>query len=94
MKMLTPIVYTCSTDLFTDKEIEETEPLCDIEVPEDIVRAYYESDPGFAEETSDELGIPVSEATFEKWYYEVYTAESMMGLYDFAKKHGYQPKLI
>lgn len=90
-KMLTPCMYTCDTDLFTQEEIEDTEPLCNLEIPERIVRAYYESDPDFALETADVFKEPVEEATFEQWYYGVYTAESMTGLYWFARENGYHP---
>ena len=90
-KMLTPCMYASDTDLYTEEELDETEPLCALAIPEHIVRSFYNAYPELAEETASELGIPVEQATFEKWYNEVYTAESMTGLYYYAVKHGFQP---
>ena len=90
-KMLTPVMYTCNTYLFNEDDIDNTEPLCALPIPERIVRGYYNAYPEFARETSEELGIPIEDVTFENWYEEVYTAESMDGLYSYAVKHGFQP---
>ena len=90
-KMLTPVMYTCNTYLFNEDDIDNTEPLCSLAIPEWIVRGYYNYYPEFAKETAHELNIPVEQATFERWYNEVYTAEDMDGLYDYALKHGFQP---
>lgn len=49
--------------------------LVDIDVPEDILRAYY-----FEELAEDFDNIP-----FEKWYYEESTADDMDGLFGFTE---------
>ena len=91
-KMLTPAMYDVDTGLFTEEEIESAdEAIVDIDIPEWIVRAYYEANPKFAKDTARELRIPVEEATFERWYTEVYVADDMDGLCTFARMNGFEP---
>ena len=90
--MIEVCIYCDSTDLYTEEEIE-TENLCYLEFPEKIVREWYkQSEQLFVSDTARELRIPESEATFEKWLADVYTADDTDGLYDFARAKGFQAR--
>ena len=85
-------VYACDTDLLTDEQREsfDYEPLTVILVPESIARAFY-NDTDAAEEVAEELQIPAAQATFQKWYSAVYTADSTVGLWAYCVTRGYTP---
>ena len=86
-------VYADTTDIFTEEEIEETDcNLVDLDIPENIVMAYYEQHKEDCDaETNSDIGVPLDQCTFEQWQEEVYTADSVIGLYDFAIEHGFTP---
>ena len=88
-KTIAFVVYACETNLLTDEEREsgDYEPLADIEIPENVARAFYE-ETNARQEVAEELGIPEQDATFEMWHDAVYTADSTVGLCEFARKHG------
>ena len=86
-------VYADTTDLFTEDELEETGcNLVDLDIPDNIVRAYYEQHKEDCDaDTNNDLGVPLDQCTFEQWQEEVYTADGTMELYYFAIEHGYIP---
>lgn len=86
------LVYTHETNLLTEEEREsyEYDPTIYVTIPEEILRAFYEYN-DCAEEVAEELGIHSADATFEQWYYEVYTADSTTGLCQFSRDHGFEP---
>lgn len=88
-KTIAFVVYACETNLLTDEEREsgDYEPLADIEIPEAVARAFYDETDA-RKEVAEELGIPEQDATFEMWHDAVYTADSTVGLCEFARKHG------
>lgn len=89
-KLIPVCVYKDSTNLFTPEEIE-ADNLTGLMFPEWIVRMWYETNKQeFDLDTKHELKIPLEECTFEKWYNEVYTADDMDGLYDYAARIGFQ----
>ena len=89
--MITVTLYCDSTDLYTEDEIMQ-ENLCDLEFPEEIVRAWYKAhEAQFIEEQRQELG-KYTEPSFETWLHLVYTADDFDGLYDFAiTEYEFQP---
>ena len=86
--MLTVTVYADTTGLFTEEQINWLLDgpsvwgnICDILVPESIVREWYEK---YYED----------DETFEEWFHEIYTCDDTDGLYEFAaKRMGVNPQL-
>ena len=93
MDELIPVcVYCDSTGLYTEDECAY-ENLCEIMFPKWIVEKWYEINKKACDaESIRELGIPESEASFEVWYNDVYTADGTDGLYDFAVENGFVGK--
>lgn len=91
-RMYAITVYACETGLLTEEQRAtfDYEPLTEILIPESIAIAFYE-DINAAEEVAEELQIPVEQATFRKWYNEVYTADSTVGLWAYCVSRGYTP---
>lgn len=84
------VVYADTTDLFTEEEIIETGNLVELDIPESIVRDWYEQDRAEHEEqTAADLGIPLEECSFEQWRDNVYTADETQDLYDYAVMRGW-----
>ena len=90
MKMVNIGMYADQTGLYTEDELSE-DNWCDLYIPERIVRQWYEVN-NLAEETADELGIPIEEATFERWLNEVSNGDDTDGLYLYSIANGYTPK--
>lgn len=88
-KMLTVTMYCDQTPLYSEREIEE-ENLCDLDFPEEIVRAWYaEHEEDCIAEQRQELG-KYTEPSFESWFYDVCTADAFDGFYEFAAERGYE----
>lgn len=82
--MIPVCVYKDSTDLFTEEEILR-DNLTDLLFPKSIVVEWYERHKEDLDATTaHELGIPLSECNFDRWYNEVSTAIDTDGLYVFA----------
>lgn len=88
-KMIVIGMYADQTGLYTEDELAR-DNWCELEIPERIVRQWYEEN-NLAKETAYELGIPIEEATFERWLDEVYWGESTDGLFQFALDNGSLP---
>ena len=90
-KMLAVTVYADTTGLFTEEQINWLLDgpsvwgnICDILVPESIVREWYEKYCADDDEAD----------TFEKWFKEVYTCDDTDGLHEFAaERMGADPQL-
>ena len=83
-------MYADQTGLYTEDELA-WDNWCELEIPEWIVRQWYEAN-DLAKETADELGIPIEEATFERWLNEVSNGDDTDGLYLYSIANGYTPK--
>lgn len=90
MKMIVIGMYADQTGLYTEDELAR-DNWCELEIPERIVRQWYEVN-NLAKETADELGIPIEEATFERWLNEVSNGDDTDGLFQFSVDNGYTPK--
>lgn len=87
---MTLTVYADTTGLFTEEELW-VDNLCDLEVPEEIVREYYEK---YKDELEGECVSNGYEPSFENWYTAVYTADSTDDFIAFAEdQYGYKPIL-
>ena len=91
MKTVKVGMYADQTGLFTEYELYD-ENFVELIIPEWIVRKWYEEN-DLAEETADVLGIPIEEATFEKWLDEVSYGDDTDGLFDFAIDNGSKPTI-
>ena len=58
-----------------------------------VIDYYYENEADFQEETAMELGKPINECTFDDWFNDVCTADSVEGLFEFALWCGFTPHL-
>lgn len=90
MKMIVIGMYADQTGLYTEDELA-WDNWCELEIPERIVRQWYEEN-NLAEETAEELCIPIEEATFERWLKGVCWGEDTDGLFQFSVDNGYTPK--
>ena len=90
MKLIEIGIYADQTGLYTEDELA-LDNWCELEIPEWIVRQWYEAN-DLAKETADELGIPIEEATFERWLNEVSNGDDTDGLYLYSIANGYTPK--
>ena len=88
-KMIVIGMYADQTGLYTEDELSK-DNWCDLYIPERIVRQWYEEN-DLAKETAKELGIPIEEATFERWLNEVCWGEDTDGLFQFALDNGSLP---
>ena len=89
MKTVNIGMYADQTGLFTEDELS-FDNWVDLYIQEWIARKWYEEN-SLDEETATELGIPLEEATFEKWLNEVSYGDDTDGLYDFAIANGDRP---
>lgn len=89
-KMIVIGMYADQTGLYTEDELA-WDNWCELEIPERIVRQWYEVN-DLAKGTADELGIPIEEATFERWLNEVSNGDDTDGLFQFSVDNGYTPK--
>ena len=89
-EMITMVVYTSDTPLFSEKLLEETECLIDLPFPEEMVREFYEANKNDFDKDCDEWHpeVPMEDRNFEVWL-DSYIAESTVGLYGFCAKRGY-----
>ena len=92
MKMINIGMYADQTGLFSNRELDEDNWEV-FEIPEWIVRKWFE-DNLLANETAQELDIPIEEATFERWLHEVSYGDDTDGLYWFSIEHGYIPESL
>lgn len=88
-KMIEVGMYADQTGLFSESELSD-ENWCEMLFPEWLVRKWFEEN-HLANETSQELKIPVEEATFELWLSEVSYSGDTDGLYLYALQHGVTP---
>ena len=91
-EMLTVCVHSDTTGLYSEDECG-FDNLCDLAFPRWIVGKYYEqSKDVYDMETSKELGIPVEECTFNRWFSDVCVADDFDELFEFALEHGFEAK--
>jgi hypothetical protein len=88
-KMIEVGMYADQTGLFSESELSD-ENWCEMLFPEWLVRKWFEEN-HLVNETSQELKIPVEEATFELWLSEVSYSGDTDGLYLYALQHGVKP---
>lgn len=89
MKTIAIGMYADQTRLFTESELNFDNWVV-LDIQEWIVRKWYEEN-NLAEETAEELEIPLEEATFEKWLHEVSCGDDTDGLFYFAIENGDRP---
>lgn len=90
-KLVSVGMYADTTGLLSDDEMLY-DNWVDVLVPVRLVKKWYEEN-NLAEDTANELEIPVSECTWEKWLNEVSWGEDTDGLYDFCIANGYTPDI-
>ena len=89
-KMVLVGLYCDTTGLYNEDEMSK-DNLCELLFPEKIVKDwYYKNVDKFSEETASELSVSLEECTFDMWFEDVYTADDMDGLYEFAMDHGFK----
>ena len=86
-------MYADQTGWFTDKYFQDgNDNWVELYIPNDIIEAWYDEN-SLAEETADELNIPVEDCTWKIWLDKVSYGDDTDGLFDFAVQHGFAPKM-
>lgn len=88
-KMIEIGMYADQTGLFSESEVD-SENWCEMLFPEWLVRKWFEENQ-LANETAQELKIPIEEATFERWLNDVSYSGDTDGIYWYALQHGVTP---